>query len=257
MSRSTRPLILVTPSTETDGIELSDHSISVATRYLQALIDAGALPLVLPVTDDTTVIADAVTQADGILLTGGDDIDPHLHWPEVPEELLATCECAEPIRDRCELAVIREVLLQKKPLMAICRGHQLFNVALGGNLYVDLPTQRPGSVKHPQLDRRFERVHEASILPDTQLARVMGLERVEINSTHHQAINRLADPLRVSLVAPDGVTEGTELKPEYSALLPWFASVQYHPERLYQRWPEHHRLFQAFVEACAQLRNRD
>ena len=251
MSRTTRPLILVTPSTQTDGVELSDHAISVATRYLQALIDAGGFPLVLPVNEDPALIADAVASADGLLLTGGDDIDPHLHWPDVPADLLQTCTCAEPIRDRFELAVIREVLKQKKPLMAICRGHQLFNIALGGTLYVDLPTQRPGPILHPQFERRFERVHEAEIVSGTQLERVAGLPRLEINSTHHQAIHQLAGPLRVSLVATDGVIEGTELKPEHAGLLPWFASLQYHPERLYQRWPEHGRLFHAFVKACA------
>ena len=257
MSRTTRPLILVTPSTQSDGVELSDHAISVATRYLQALIDAGGLPVVLPVNEDPGLIAEAVSRADGILLTGGDDIDPHLHWPDVPQELLATCVCAEPIRDRVELAVIREVLKQKKPLLAICRGHQLFNIALGGTLYVDLPTQRPGPILHPQFERRFERVHEAEVVPGTQLARVTGLKTLEINSTHHQAINRLADPLQVSLRAPDGVIEGTELKLDHAGLLPWFASLQYHPERLYQRWPEHGLLFRAFVAACARLSKKE
>jgi putative glutamine amidotransferase len=247
-----RPLILVTPSTESAGIELSDHAVSVSTRYLQALQDAGALPLVLPVTDDRELLAQAVAMADGVLLTGGDDIDPHLHWPDVPSELLATCDCADPARDRCELALIQEVLSQQRPLLAICRGHQLVNIALGGTLYVDLPSQRPSAIPHPQFDLRFEAVHEAEVMPGTLLASVVGRKRLEINSTHHQAVNRLAPPLRANLVAPDGIIEGAELHPDHAELMPWFASLQYHPERLYERWPEHGLLFKEFVRACAE-----
>ena len=124
------------------------------------------------------------------------------------------------------------------------------NVALGGTLYVDLPTQRPGDIAHAQMDRRFEPVHPVEVAPDSQAALIYRLRTLGVNSTHHQAIHRLADPLRATLTAADGVIEGTELQAASAGLLPWFASVQFHPERLYADHPEHARLFRAFVRAC-------
>ena len=185
------------------------------------------------------------------MLTGGDDIHPKLYWPEVPQELVERCEFPEPDRDVMELTLLDELFRRPKPLLAICRGHQLVNVALGGSLYVDLPTQRPGDIPHAQMDRRFEPVHAVDIAPDSQAAAIYRTKTLGVNSTHHQAIHRLADPLKITLSAADGVIEGTELRAESSGLLPWFASVQFHPERLYAAHPEHARMFRAFVQACS------
>jgi putative glutamine amidotransferase len=100
------------------------------------------------------------------------------------------------------------------------------------------------------MNRRFEVVHPVDIVPDTQTAAIYRTKTLGVNSTHHQAIHRLADPLRITLSAADGVIEGTELRSESSGLLPWFASVQFHPERLYATHSEHSRMFRAFVHAC-------
>jgi putative glutamine amidotransferase len=245
-----RPLILVSPDTQTSGAEMQDHAISVGSRYLQAVIDAGGIPLALPLCTDRAFLADAVSQCDGVMLTGGNDVAPKIYWPEVPGPLLSKCECAEPGRDVMELELIQEILGQRKPLLAICRGHQLFNVALGGTLYVDIPSQREGAFKHSQMDRKYEVVHEVSIEPGTFLAGIWSPEPLGVNTTHHQAIDRLAKPLRAVAHGPDGVIEATEFKPEDRALLPWFASVQFHPERLYLKHPRHAALFKAFVDAC-------
>ncbi len=247
-----RPTILVTPSTQASGVEFLDHSISVGSRYLEAVLDAGGLPVALPQVTHRGRLAEYVEKADGILLTGGDDIQPRVYWPDVPDELTAKCEFPEPDRDVMELTLLDELFKRPKPLLAICRGHQLVNVALGGTLYVDLPSQRPGDISHAQMPRRFEPVHEVEILPDSHAATIYGRRFVGVNSTHHQAIHRVAEPLRVCMTATDGVIEGTELRPEHSDLLPWYASVQFHPERLYRKQPEHSRLFKAFVCACAE-----
>ena len=245
-----RPIILVTPSTHAAGAEFPDHSISVSSRYLEAVLEAGGLPLALPQLTRRDRLAGYLERADGVLLTGGDDIHPNLYWPGVPADLVACCEFPEPDRDLMELTLLDELFRRPKPLLAICRGHQLVNVALGGTLYVDLPTQRPGDIAHAQMDRRYEPVHPVEVAPDSQAAVIYRLRTLGVNSTHHQAIHRLADPLRATLTAADGVIEGTELQAASAGLLPWFASVQFHPERLYADHPEHARLFRAFVRAC-------
>lgn len=245
-----RPIILVTPSTHAAGAEFPDHSISVSSRYLEAVLEAGGLPVALPQLTQRSRLAGYLERADGVLLTGGDDIHPGLYWPEVPTDLVERCEFPEPDRDLMELTLLDELFRNPKPLLAICRGHQLVNVALGGSLYVDLPTQRPGDISHAQMDRRFEPVHPVEVASDSRAAAIYRVRSFGVNSTHHQAIHRLADPLRVTLSAADGVIEGTELRPERSGLLPWFASVQFHPERLHSAHPEHARLFRAFVQAC-------
>ena len=245
-----RPLILVTPSTQVTGAELMDHSISVGSRYLAAVLEAGGLPVALPLTTDPELLRAYLEQAAGVLLTGGDDIAPAIHRPEVSPALQKTCLCAEPARDLMELTLLDELFRMPRPLLAICRGHQLVNVALGGTLYVDLPTERPGRINHSQIDLKYEPVHSVEIRPGSAMRSMYGCDRLEVNTTHHQAIHRLAEPLAGTLSADDGVIEGTELKPDQAALLPWFRSVQFHPERLYDKLPAHALLFQAFVEAA-------
>ena len=246
-----RPLILVTPSTQVTGAEMLDHSISVGSRYLDAIIDSGGLALALPLTTDRGLIREFLARADGVLLTGGDDVAPAIHRPDVSAELLARCDCAEPARDVMELTLVDELFKNPKPLLAICRGHQLVNVALGGTLYIDLPTERPGPITHSQMDRRFEIVHPVSVVPGSAMHALYQQLSLGVNTTHHQAINQLAEPLVATLLASDGVVEGTELHPEHTKLLPWYRSVQFHPERLHEKHPVHQRLFTAFVTAAA------
>ena len=244
-----RPLILVSPSTSPAGAEMADHSTSVSSRYLQSVLDAGGLPLTLPLTTDRTALAEAVAHCAGVLLTGGDDIDPRRYWPDVPVSLLATCDLVEPARDEMELALLAEVFAQRKPLLAICRGHQLVNVFLGGTLYVDLPSQAPSAVNHNQMEQRSDVVHTVKLPADSNYAALTGTTELGVNSTHHQAIARLAAPLQAAALAPDGLVEATELRPEEHGRLPWFQSTQFHPERLAA--PEHAALFRAFVRACS------
>ncbi len=248
-----RPLILVTPSTQVTGAELLDHSISVGSRYLQAVLAAGGLPVALPLVTDRAELRAYLERADGVVLTGGDDLAPAIHRPSVSSELLAKCECAEPARDLMELSLLDELFKAPKPLLAICRGHQVVNVALGGTLYVDLPTERPGHVNHSQIPRKYETVHSVEVVPGSAMQAIYQRASLGVNTTHHQAIHRLASPLAATLLAPDGVIEGTEFRVDTTPLLPWFRSVQFHPERLYDKHPEHALLFQAFVAAAREF----
>ncbi len=247
-----RPLILVTPSLAPAGVEMPDPSISLAIAYLEAVLEAGGLPLTLPVSTHSGVAADALAQAAGLLLTGGEDIEPRLHRPEVTDTLRSLCFLDDPSRDTMELELIREAFRRRLPVFALCRGHQLVNVALGGSLYVDLPSEAPGTVEHNQVQRRFEAVHLVAIEPDSQMAAIVGATTLGVNSTHHQAVREPAPGLRAAARAADGIIEALEWDNATAPGNGWFLSVQFHPERLAPTQPEHARLFAAFVEACRQ-----
>ena len=246
------PLILIAPDVDQQGPEFGDLSIALSASYPQAILAAGGLPMLLPPTVDREAIAECVRRSDGVLLTGGGDVDPRLHAKRLPQRLRRTVTvCPDGgQRDLRELLLIDEVFRQRKPLMAICRGQQILNVALGGTLLVDIPAQMPQALDHHQMDRKSEVVHEVRLTPDSLLAKITGRVKLGVNSTHHQAVARVAGPLRAVALSPDEVVEGLELKPGAAHCLPFLLSVQFHPERLAQRAPEHRALFRAFTRAC-------
>ena len=248
-----RPLILISPNIEKKGDEFGDLSISVSATYQQVLMDAGALPLVLPATVSRELIADCVSRCDGVMLTGGEDVEPCLYGKGLSPSLRGTVKVTPDggVRDLRELILIDEIFRQHRPLLAICRGHQLLNVALGGTLVADISRQRPRAINHCQMDRRFEVVHDARLTSGSLLAKITGKQKLGVNSTHHQAIARVAAPFRVAAVSSDGIIEGLELKPSAARTLPFLLSVQFHPERLADRYAEHRAIFRRFTQACA------
>jgi putative glutamine amidotransferase len=252
------PLILISPNIEKKGKEFGDLSISLSGNYQQAVISAGGLPLTMPATTSREVIAECVLRCDGVLLTGGDDIDPRLYGDGLPARVRRTVEVTPDggERDLRELMLIDEVFRQRKPLLAICRGHQILNVALGGTLIADIPSQLRDAANHRRLDRRGEIVHEVRLTPGSLLAKITGEHRLGVNSTHHQAVARVAAPLGVAAISDDGVIEGLELKPGAVHWLPFLLSVQFHPERLMDRYAEHSAIFRAFTQACALCREK-
>lgn len=247
------PLILVSPNIEKKGDEFGDLSVSLSETYQQALMRSGALPVAMPATLSRPLIAESVKRADGVLLTGGEDIEPKLYLEAVPRRLRRTVNVTPDGggRDYRELMLIDEVFRLRKPLLAVCRGHQMLNVALGGALWVDLRTQQPRSLNHRQMERKSEIVHKVRLTPGSMLSKIAGSQSLGVNSTHHQAVSRVAEPLRAVAMSDDGVIEGLELKPEAAGWLPFLLSVQFHPERLAQRCPEHQAIFEAFARACA------
>ena len=246
------PLILVSPNVESKGDEFGDLSTSLSETYQRALLACGAVPLALPATLSRELIAASVRHCDGVLLTGGEDVDPRLYGKKLPPQLRATVTVTPDggARDWRELILIDEVFQQRKPLLAICRGHQILNVALGGTLVADIARQRPQALNHRRLDRRSEVVHQVGLTPGSALAKIAGRQRLGVNSTHHQAVARVAGPLQVVAVSKDGIIEGLELKPGPAQRLPFLLSVQFHPERLADRYPEHQAIFRAFTRAC-------
>jgi putative glutamine amidotransferase len=248
------PLILVTPSTQRSGVEFGDVSLSLSECYEQAVMVAGGLPLIMPSAVDRDLIAECVRHCDGVMLTGGDDVNPDLYSRHLPPRLARTVGHTDKPRDLRELTLIEETFRQRKPLLAICRGHQLLNVALGGTLMVDIAAQLPAAINHVRLDKKSAVVHEVQLTGASLLAKISGKQRVGVNSSHHQAVARVARPLRVTAQSDDGIVEGLELRPEAMEWLPYLVSVQYHPERLVVRHPEHRELFCSFTHAC--VRNR-
>ena len=249
------PLILISPSVETKGHEFGDTSISLSETYQQAVLTAGGVPLALPCLPGRELIKECVARCDGILFTGGDDVDPRLYAKRLPRKLARTVTVADGGRDLRELILVDEAFRQRKPVFGICRGIQIINVALGGTLVVDIRHEIPGALRHQQMAKKSQIVHQARLTGDSMLARITRKQNLGVNSTHHQAVGRVAEPLRVTAQSDDGVVEALELKADAAHLLPYFMTVQFHPERLAPRYPEHQALFDSFVRACMINRN--
>jgi putative glutamine amidotransferase len=252
------PIVMVSPDVAAKGSEFGDLSTSFGATYQAALMEAGAIPLAMPLTASREVIAACVGHSDGVLLTGGDDVEPRIYDGRMPGRLrrLAKLTPDGGGRDYRELVLVDEVFRQRKPLLAICRGHQVLNVGLGGTLYADIGTQRRGALPHRRMDRRSEIVHQVELTAGSLLARIAAKAKLGVNSTHHQAVARVAPPLQATAVSQDGIVEGMELRPGAAGALPFLLSVQFHPERLADRYAEHRGIFQAFAQACRLSRDK-
>lgn len=254
------PLILVSPSVEKKGVEFQDTSSSLSFRYEQSILNAGGVPMTVPMTTEPRVLAEAVRRADGVMLTGGDDINPSLYARKLPRSLRKTVRTTPDggARDLRELILIEESFRQRKPLLAICRGFQILNVAFGQALIVDIPSQLPQAVPHEKGDKKGEALsHEVPLTAGSLLSRITAKRTLRVNSSHHQGLLEPAGPFAAVARTNDGIVEAMELKPGGSPgapPLPFFLGVQFHPERLAKKYPEHRAIFTTFVQACA--RNR-
>jgi putative glutamine amidotransferase len=248
------PLILTTPCTGPRGEEFGDPSVSLSSRYTLAVSAAGGVPWIMPPTESREVIAESVRQCGGVMLTGGNDVQPALYTRALPERLRRTVGPADGPRDLMELMVIEEVFRQRKPLLAICRGQQILNVAFGGTLVTDIASEIPKALNHRQGDRKDEIVHEVTLTTDCQLATILGTTRFGVNSSHHQSVGRVATPFRAVARSADGVIEAMELKTDHVGWLPYLVAVQFHPERLFEKESRILGLFRSFVQACVARR---
>lgn len=245
-----KPLILTSPSVERKGAEFEDVSCSLSDCYSKAVVAAGGIPWVFPCLAAEAAVVEAVRRCDGVMLTGGDDVQPELYTAKLPARLNKTVSPAEPQRDLSDLMLVREALRWRKPLLAICRGQQLLNVALGGTLIVDIRSQTGGTLRHNRSDCKDKVVHKVALTPDSILTKITGKQMLGVNSSHHQAVARVAPLLRVTGVSPDGIVEAMELSRPAGKLLPWLLAVQFHPERLFEQHGEFLGLFCSFTRAC-------
>jgi putative glutamine amidotransferase len=209
-------------------------------EYAAAVLAAGGAPVLLAPLAGLTV-ADVAAKLSGLVITGGGfDIEPH-HYGEAPLPGLGKLN---PRRSGFELALVRWAFQNDLPLLGICGGMQTINVAFGGTLYQDLPTQLPGvSLNHDQ--GRKTRAHKVAIEPDTLLAGLLGQTEVETNSSHHQAVKEVAPGLRASGTAPDGIIEAIENGDSRFML-----GLQWHPESLYAEEPLWLRVFEGLTGAA-------
>jgi len=193
--------------------------VALNTAYVQALTRAGLVPVIVaPILDPETACA-VLDRVQGLVLTGGEDVAPaRYHAPPHPK--LGETDAG---RDAVEVALIAGARARRLPTLAICRGIQILNVALGGTLYQDLASERPGPVNHADASAR----HGLAVEPGSLLHRTIGTVETAVNTRHHQAIRDLAPALRATAWAEDGVIEGAEPKDPRD---PWTLGVQWHPE---------------------------
>ena len=247
------PLILVSPSIEKHGVEFHDLSASLSVRYNTAILEAGGIPVTAPTATDRAALAEAIRRTDGVMLTGGDDINPGLYEKKLPVKIRETVEQTPDggARDARELVLIEEIFRQHKPVLAICRGHQMLNIAFGGKLIADIRQQVPGALNHQRMDRPLDLVHEAALTPGSLVSKICKARVLGVNSTHHQAVLEPAEAFTATARSRDGIVEAMELKSELSGMLPFLLSVQFHPERLVQKHSRYRAIFETFVAACA------
>jgi putative glutamine amidotransferase len=211
--------------------------------YVQAVIRAGAAPLLIPVLSDSSLLRTLYASLDGLLLPGGKDV-ASVYFGEALHE---KSDPVAPERDEMELRLTRWAVDEGKPLLGICRGMQVLNVALGGGLYQDIEAQIPDAEKHTWYPNhpRDHLSHTVLVTPEARLARTLGAAALPVNSGHHQAIRDVAPGLTVVARAPDGVVEGLEAGGH-----PFALGVQWHPEELAAGDPRQQRIFDALVDAC-------
>lgn len=234
----TRPRILVSTSSVFRPVGLRRVDALTGQNYTEAVAQLGGLPLM--VSNLAPELAPAyVDEADGLLLTGGVDVDPSFYGAE-PHPLLGLIDLP---RDHFELALFQSARDKGIPVLGVCRGHQLINVALGGTLHQHLPALA-NTVQHEQGDIGGTPFHGVALEPGSALTRAFGAERVRTNSYHHQAVDGLGRGLRVVGRSADGVVEALEAS-EGSFVL----GVQWHPEMSFQAHPEQIAPFSAFMAA--------
>lgn len=232
-----RPLIGIT-----GDYNIDNNSISLNSEYYWAIYKAGGQPLIIPYID----VEDAdyfVSVFDGIMFTGGNDIDP-VFYGEAPHPKLGKIN---PVRDEFELKLCRLALENDKPVLGICRGVQVMNVAMGGTLYQDLGAQLQSDtpIKHWQSAPGRYGTHEVKLAAGSRINRIMEKECISVNSFHHQAVKEVAGAFRAAGWSRDGVIEVIE-----SDKYPFAVGVQWHPERMFNHEQTMLLLFKNFVEAC-------
>jgi putative glutamine amidotransferase len=214
-----------------------DASKSEKNDYIRALLEAGFRR------EEIVVLApgsEPEGRLDGVVLGGGLDVDPARYGRETRSD--ANVEI-DPERDSTDFAAFEKARQEEAPVLGICRGMQLVNVALGGTLHQDIPSERPSEIVHEVPGQHPERRdHKVAVKPGTRLSEIARAAEIDVNSRHHQAVERLAPGIEVSAVAPDGLIEAFE------SARPWLLAVQWHPENLLAD-PASRRLFAEFARA--------
>lgn len=214
-----------------------------------AIAAAGGLPVYVPPGLDNDTLRDLYTRLDGLLLPGGPDVRPDRYG----QAQHPMTQVIDDPRDQLEITLAQWAYEDDLPVFGICRGHQVLNVALGGTLVQDIPSQVEANLTHDISDEtpRSTRLHDVTIDAGSRLSGILGITHASVNSIHHQSVGQVAPPATVTAHAPDGVIEALEVPGK-----PFMLSVQWHPEDLYSDDPVMARLFEAFVQAAREWHER-
>lgn len=247
--KSDPPLIGITCSRLTGGAwglySLGDFMDYTLSEYSQAILNAGGAPVIIPAAQDRKSLEAILGSVQGLILSGGPDIHPRRYG----EEPLAGLGEVDEALDRMELLAAGLAIEQDLPLLGICRGIQVLNVALGGTLYQDIASQAPDSICHTPKTDKAVNTHTVRIEVGSRLQKLFGRREIWVNGKHHQAVKELAPGLAVAARAGDGVVEAVEVQKKRFAV-----GVQWHPEGTWREDPYSQKLFAAFVRA-AKVRN--
>ncbi|HIE26020.1 TPA: gamma-glutamyl-gamma-aminobutyrate hydrolase family protein [Candidatus Poribacteria bacterium] len=242
-----RPIIGVTCGSDVSASNTGGRVYrknTVGSDYISAIEHAGGAPVVLPIVEDEECISGFIDIIDGLLLSGGGDIDPSFF----NEEPISALGSIDPNRDSVEMLLSKAALEQDLPVLAICRGIQVLNVAAGGTLYQDISQHSKETLKHRQSAPGWHASHTIQMEPGSLISEIFGKRTGRVNSFHHQAVRDAADGFYVSARSNDGIIEAIESR-EYRFML----GVQFHPEMMFQHHPEAANIFAAFVKACQRL----
>jgi putative glutamine amidotransferase len=248
-----RPVIGIATQTQQAVAGQTPLAWVMGQQYVRVLAEAGALPWLVPLLPgDEATLRCIYDRLDGVFLTGGVDVDP-AHYGEPVHSL---CGPTDRDRDDTELRLVRWALADHKPVLGVCRGHQMINVAVGGALYQDVGAQHPRAIKHDYFPSggdytRDHVVHDVEVAHGSRLGAILGAARVRVNSMHHQGVKRLAPGLQATAYAPDGLIEGLE-----GVNGQFLVGVQWHPEELTDKDPAMRRLFGEFLAAASAFHER-
>ncbi len=216
-------------------------SLWMLPGYMNGIIAAGGLPIMFPLTDDKEIINRMVDICDGFLFTGGQDVSPEIYGQTAVYDNIVCCK----ERDIMERSVLQQALIFEKPVLGICRGIQFINAALGGTLYLDIPSEVKSDIEHHQSPPYDVPVHSVKIEKGTPLFKLLQKQELDVNSYHHQGVKELAPQLKAMARSEDGIVEAV-----YMPLRKFVWAVQWHPEFSYISDRSSFLIFEEFIKNC-------
>lgn len=217
-------------------------SLSLLRHYVSCIETVNAFPLIIPYIENESILDDVLAMCDGIMLTGGADVSPETYNEAKKDYCGNVCKT----RDEYELLIFEKALYSFKPILAICRGAQLVNVALGGTLYQDIQVEYQNAICHLQTEPKFTHSHTVTVLDNTPLFELLNQSNIKANSFHHQCVKELGRLLEPMALAQDGIIEAFYM-PSYRYL----RAYQWHPERLYEIDENQFKIFLDFANECS------
>lgn len=232
-----KPLIGIVPLVDTER-----ESYWMLPGYMKGIEEAGGIPFMLPLTQDNLLIRQLVEICDGILLTGGQDVSPEIYG----EEKMPQCGEISIERDEMERVLLEEAIEKDKAVLGICRGIQFMNAILGGSLYQDLPIQKPSPLEHHQTPPYDKPVHEVIIEKNSPVYELLKVERLQVNSYHHQGVKKVSEKLKVMAKSTDGLVESV-----YMPGKKFIWATQWHPEFSYKIDESSRKIFECFIKSSS------